>query len=220
MSSGCRVHVKAIGDNQECVTIESIDSTHTCGTDAPRRKRDYSVRDLSEASDVLNLCSPTATKAGNTKQHISMTKAATGVTLETGQAAKAVRSKVHDSIEAQIGQCLLIPSSINAHKSLDPDGVHRLEHKQCTWDNTKRQFVRCFLCVSIAIHFHCEAGMRFFVCDGTFTRSIGFKHIILVAVTFDGNNQIVTLAFATVDVENADNWVWFKELPCDCFPGF
>ena len=41
--------------------------------------------------------------------------------------------------------------------------------------------------------------------DGTHTKLDDFKHIILIAVTYDGNNEIVILAYAVVDVENKDN---------------
>ena len=43
--------------------------------------------------------------------------------------------------------------------------------------------------------------------------------MVLIAVTFDGNNEIIILAFAIVPVENADNWVWFKECLEKDFPG-
>ena len=45
-------------------------------------------------------------------------------------------------------------------------------------------------------------------------------YIVLIAVTFDGNNQLTLLAFAIVDVENADNWLWFKECLENDFAGF
>ena len=38
------------------------------------------------------------------------------------------------------------------------------------------------------------------------------------AVTYDGNNKIVILAYAVVDVENKDNWVWFHERLREDFP--
>ena len=58
------------------------------------------------------------------------------------------------------------------------------------------------------------------VIDGTHTKLADFKHIILLAVTFDGNNEIVILSFAVVEVENKDNWVWFQERLQEDFPGF
>jgi Transposase, Mutator family len=46
------------------------------------------------------------------------------------------------------------------------------------------------------------------------------QQIVLLAVTFDGNNQLVILAYAVVSAENADNWVWFKERLDSDFPKF
>ena len=58
------------------------------------------------------------------------------------------------------------------------------------------------------------------VMDGTHTKLDDFKHIILIAVTYDANNEIVILAFAVVDVENKDNWIWFHDRLTTDFPGF
>jgi Transposase, Mutator family len=74
-----------------------------------------------------------------------------------------------------------------------------------------QQFHRCYVCLSIAKHFWSHAGIGQISCDGTFTRNNCFKHIILIATTHDANNNITVLAFAIVEVENGDNWVWFKE---------
>ena len=69
-------------------------------------------------------------------------------------------------------------------------------------------------------HFWNEAKIKMVVCDGTFTTSGVFKHTILLAVTFDGNNEIIILAVGICDIENADNWVWFQEHLQQDFPGF
>jgi len=46
-----------------------------------------------------------------------------------------------------------------------------------------------------------------------------FKHTLLIAVTFDGNDNIVILAFAACDIEDEENWVWFLLLLTQDFPG-
>ena len=75
----CKAHVKAVGSNQEDMTIESVNLTHTCGNigDRATRKRNYCTRDILECSDIMEIYQPTTT-GGNTKQFMSMTKAATG----------------------------------------------------------------------------------------------------------------------------------------------
>ena len=149
-----------------------------------------------------------------------MTKKATGVSIKKGQANLAVRSKCNDSIEAQIGQYMQIPSLFWAYSLSDPFGSYVYEDNPCSWDIALKQFHRCYVCLSIAKHFWKNAGIRLFLCDRTFTRTKGFRHIILIAGTFDGNNQMIILAFAVVDCKNADNWVWFKENLNDDFPGY
>ncbi|XP_018514420.1 uncharacterized protein LOC108871883 [Brassica rapa] len=51
--------------------------------------------------------------------------------------------------------------------------------------------------------------------DGTFLK-VAVKGILLTAVGRDGNNQIYHFAWAVVQSENADNWLWFiKRLKFD-----
>ena len=205
----CKAHFKAIGDTRDNMTVVSFDPNHTCGTSDTRRKRNYLTRDIAEVSDVLGLYELTSTKHGNTRQFIRMTKASTGVTLKAGQAALAIRSRSHDTVEAHIGQYMWIPSVFETYKESDPAGTYIYESSPCAWDNGNalKQFKRCYACISIAKMFWENAGISLFLCDGTHTKCSSFKHILLLAVTFDGNNQLVLLAFAVVDVENSDNWV-------------
>ena len=63
-------------------------------------------------------------------------------------------------------------------------------------------------------------GISLLACDGTFTRGIPFKQTILLAVTYDGQNELCILAFACLEAENADNWVYFKECLHLDFPGY
>jgi hypothetical protein len=44
--------------------------------------------------------------------------------------------------------------------------------------------------------------------DGTFLTG-KYKGLILTAIGQDGNNQIVPLAFAFVESENTESWLWF-----------
>ena len=61
-----------------------------------------------------------------------MTKKATGVSIEKGQANLAVRSKCNDSIEAQIGQYMQIPSLFWAYSLSDPFDSYVYEDKSCS----------------------------------------------------------------------------------------
>jgi SWIM zinc finger len=207
--TGCKAHVKAIGDSPDSMEIVSVDLTHSCGCDAPKRKRNYLTRDIATISEVVDIWEPA--KAGNAKQFMNMTHKATGVQIKKGQANKAVRMKSYDTIEAHIGQYFWIPSLFEEYQRQDPNGTYVYETTDCQWDNSLQQFYRSYSCMSIAKHFWKYAQIRLLTCDGTFTRTTCFKHILLIATTHDTNNQIVILAVAVVEVENSDNWVWFKE---------
>ena len=69
-------------------------------------------------------------------------------------------------------------------------------------------------------HFWKKACIKLIVIDGTHTKLQNFRHILLVVVTFDANNEIVLLSFAIVDVEDKNNWVWFHEHLKNDLPGF
>ena len=190
----CKAHIKAVGKNRDEMTITDIDTNHTCGVNHSRRKRNYLTRDIADVSNLLGIYEPTATKEGNAKQYIQMTKRATGVSLKKGQANLAIRSKCNDSIEAHIGQYMLIPSLFWAYAIADPFGSLIFEDVPCPWNNELKQFTRCYVCISVAKRFWSNAGIRLVLCDGTFNKTRGFKHIILIACTFDGNNQVTILA--------------------------
>jgi hypothetical protein len=214
---GCKAHIKAVGPNQESMEIISLDLTHTCEK-AMSRKRNYKRKTIELLSDVPKFYIPAA--AGSTKQYAKMIKTSTGVTMKTAQAFKAVRSKSHDSMEAVIGQYMLFPSVVEAYKNGDSNGTYIYESVPCQWDQSLRQFNRAYLAPSFNQHFWHYAGMDMYFCDGTFTRNTGgFKHTLLIATTFDGNNEIVVLALAIVDVEDSNNWTWFKECLESDFPG-
>jgi MULE transposase domain len=209
-TDACRAHVKAVGDNEAEMSITSLNLSHTCGRDDDnKRKRNYRTRDICSVSNVLQVYQPA--KSGNAKQFAKMTKTATGVSLKHGQANLAIKACIDDTIQAFIGQYFWLPSLLTAYKESDPDGSFVLEFHDCDWNENLNQFYRCYVCLSISKHFWSRAGIRLLVCDGTHTRNNCFKHIVLIATSYDANNQIVILAFAIVEVENAESWVWFKE---------
>ena len=215
----CKVHLKLKGTTREAMVCVSINLNHSCsGTE--KRKQNYRMEDISEVSPVLDLYQPTAKKEGNAKQFMAMAKEATGLSVKVGQASRVIRSKSHDTIEATIGQYMWVPSLFDAYRDMDPLGTYKYEAIPCPWDEEAKQFSRCYVSMSPAKHFWSKACIDLVICDGTFTRSrSGFKHVVLIAVTFDGNNQLVILGFAIVGVEDAANWTWFKECLELDFPG-
>jgi Transposase, Mutator family len=214
----CRAHIKACGNSPEHMVITSIDLNHTCDPNTEeRRRQNYRTRDISNLSEAVALWEPA--KSGNAKQFSRITKTSTGVDMKTGQASRAVRKKSFDSTEVHLAHYFWLPSLFNTYQGEDPDGTYQLEWNVCGWNPNLKQFHRAYLCMSIAKHFWRHAVIEMCVCDGTFTRSNAFKHIILIATTYDPNNNITIMALAVVDCENAHNWVWFKELLERDFPG-
>lgn len=65
-----------------------------------------------------------------------------------------------------------------------------------------------------------QAGgtIRLVAMDGTFTTTGYFSSTILLAVAYDGNNELVILAHAVVSGENEENWCWFLDLVLADFP--
>jgi hypothetical protein len=215
-ANGCRAHVKAVGDSPDEMYITSMDFTHTCNQEK-QRKRNYFTRDISNMSDAIKVWE--LASSGNAKQFSKIAKTATGVTLKKGQASRAVKEKSHDLVEVHIDQYFWLPSVFSAYAEADPEGTYVLESTPCMWNPELKQFTRAYICLSIAKHFWEHAVIRMAVNDDTFTHSACFKHIILICTTYDPNNQLVILAVAIVDCENADNWIWFKEHLEVNFPG-
>lgn len=104
-----------------------------------------------------------------------------------------------------------MPSLFKAREEDNSAGTFVCKTEPCNWSDNLDHFHRCHLSCSFSKEFWNCAGIRFAVCNGAHTRGSAFKHVVLLAVTFDGNNQLVTLAFAIVPVEDSNNWVWFKE---------
>ena len=218
----CNAHLKCDGKDRTEMEITSLCLEHTCGTDGCgkiQRKRNYKMADIRDVNDVLGDYQPTKKREGNAKQFATFTRRVTGIEVKACQASKAIRALSNDTIEAQIGQYMMIPSLFEAFNASDTGGTYILEKKPCTWNPDLQQFKRCYVATSMAKTFWAEAGTKMIICDGTHTKSTGFKHVILLAVTFDGNNQVQVLAFAVVDSENGPNWVWFKERLEEDFPG-
>ena len=217
---GCRAHMKLIGPSEDDVQIVSIDLQHKCQPEDAQRKRNYRMKDIANLSDAVAMYQPTATREGNAKQLAEITKASTGLDIGRTQAYRSIHERAHDTIHAQIGQYMLLPDLFKVLSEQDPGGTQALECQDCEWDPDKQQFKRCYVSLSFMKHFWQKACIKMIVIDGTHTKLTDFRHIILLAVTFDANNQIVILSFAVVDVENKDNWIWFHDKLRNDFPGF
>ena len=137
----CKAHIKAIGPSRDEMTITSVNLTHICGTDKASRKRNYCTRDVADVSDVLEMYQPT-TGGGNTKQFMTMAKTATGFSVKKGQAARAVKSRSQDSVQAHIGQFFWIPSLFHTYAEEDPTGTYCYESVPCFWTSDSNELTQ------------------------------------------------------------------------------
>jgi hypothetical protein len=126
---GCKAHIKAVGTTRDKMQILSLDLNHTSNRESNKRKRNYLTKEIAKTSEVLQVYEPAP--AGSAKQFQSMTKAATGINIKKGQANAAVKSKCHDSLEAQIGQYFLLPSLLDTYEKEDPEGTFIIEYVSC-----------------------------------------------------------------------------------------
>ena len=219
-AAGCRAHLKYVGSTKDKCEITSVDLEHTCCMSDNKRKRNYGTKDLAKMSEAIALCEPTTSRKGNANQFINLTKAATGLPMKKGQAYKAVHKASNDTLEAQLGQYMLLPSLFTWLEANDPRGTHEIDDINSSWHDEVVQFGRCYVCLSASKDFFSEAKIQFISMDGTFTKLGDFRQIMLVAVTFDANNQIIPLSIAIVGGENEDNWVWFQQHLQNDFPSF
>ena len=98
-----------------------------------------------------------------------------------------------------------IPAYLEVLKKKDPFG-----HFILKTDPTER-FQRLFISPSVCRDTF-RSCPRIVACDGTFTKS-KFRQTLLFAVTIDGNDEVVVLAWALLESENEDTWSFFlKEL--------
>ena len=152
----CNAHCRATGQDCSCMTVESVDTQHTCDVSAATGgKRNCPTRHISEPHQFWISALPLTEKKATLVNFVKMTKCATGALLKKGQASSAVRSKVNAGSEAQIGQCMWLPSMVKACHEMDPQGTFLSEDQPCWWDtnNELRQFVRCHVCSLTAKHF-------------------------------------------------------------------
>jgi len=200
--------------------VSDFVSHHSCRDCDSKRKRNYSSKVISKASTTVSTFLPSKKRLGATQQLQNMVKASDGITLGKTQAHSIVKSKSSTSTHIHIGQYLLLKSYFDFLCDKDQNGTFVLETQPCTWDSSLEQFGRSYVCFSFVKEFWSKGGCTpLFVVDGTFTTTGIIKHTLLFAVSYDGNNELVHLAYAVCDIENANNWEWFLSRLINDFPG-
>ena len=140
--------------------------------------------------------------------------------LKKSQAPNIVKDKGQNSVSIHIAQYLLLKSYFDFLSLKDQEGNFMLETQSCTWDASLLQFKRSYVCFSfVKIFWNNNGCIPLFAVDGTFTKSGIIKHTLLFAVSYDGNNELVHLAYCICDIENTENWHWFLNKLIQNFPG-
>ena len=157
---------------------------------------------------------------GSTQKLIALTKENDGISLKKSQAHNILKDKGQNNVSIHIGHYLLLKSYFNFLSQKNQEGTFILETQTCTWDASLEQFKRCYVCFSFVKKFWMNNGcVPLFAVDGSFTTRGIIKHTILFAVSYDGNNELVQLAYCICDNESADNWQWFLSKLVYDYPG-
>ena len=103
-----------------------------------------------------------------------------------------------------------LPVLFNAIKAVNPVMHYEYIPKPNAWKDGRHIFFHAFWCFPQCV----EAFRHYrpvFSIDGMFL--IGkYQGTLLIAISYDANNKLVSLAFALVEKENNDSWRWFLRL--------
>ena len=136
-----------------------------------------------------------------------MARESDGINLKGLHARKIVQNKSQNCVTVHVGHYFLLKSYSDFLCEKDENGTFLLESQICTWNSSLHQFKRCYVCFSYVKGFWPRNGCTpLFAVDGTFTTTGIIKHMLSFAVSYDGNNQLVHLAYGVCDIENAENW--------------
>lgn len=199
-------------------TVKSIDLNHTCTAQHAGRKRNYNSKQLHMASNELlkTLHTPGNNKrarhADAAQQYIDAASKE-GFAVGKATAYKVVSELSRQPIEAQIGEFYFLTSMFQSWKRADPDGSYSLEKNPCSWKPNAEQFQRYYIAPSISKHAWKNSKVHLFISDAYETSSYwsSFQMSSLVAVTLDGNDEVVVLALALCHSDSELNWIWFLQ---------
>ncbi|KAI2494021.1 hypothetical protein MHU86_20507 [Fragilaria crotonensis] len=131
---------------------------------------------------------------------------------------KVIARKEEGEDLSMMWKYFILESYLNNLRIADSGASVYFQTISCPWRPTLAQFHRCYVALSTSkLAWECGC-IRIVIADGTFSKGGHFQQTLLLAVAFDGNNEIVLLALSIVDVENEDNWTWFVRHITDDFP--
>jgi hypothetical protein len=210
----CKAHIFIYKNKVTSVNLE-----HTCSAEDPGRKRQYSVALMTLASEeIRDYTGPTRDRGTSVQQYAENARAA-GFQMGRTQAYKVLQRINQDPIETHIGQYFLLTKIFKGWKRSDSGGAYELDTTDASWNDDLEAFQRCYIAPSFSKHAWKHSKMKFLTLNASFITGGHFSHTILLAVTYDANNEAVLLAFALCDQESGENWIWFLQNLMRDFPG-
>lgn len=199
--------------------VSSVNLEHQCSDTNPGRKRQYSVSMISLASkEILKKNEPVKGR-GKTVQKYAEAARNAGFELGLSQAYKVLQWVNEAPIETHIGHYFFLSSILRMWKRADPWGTYELETAPASWDENLDSFRRLYLAPSFASYAWQRCRMRCVTLNSSFRTGGHFSHTILLAVTYDADDDIIILATGICDEESPTNWVWFVKNLIRDFPG-
>lgn len=199
--------------------VVSVELEHQCSSEDPGRKRQYNVALLTLASEQIRDYTGPTNERGRSVQEYADTARAAGFEVGKTQAYKVLQKINQDPIETHLGQYFLLTSMIKAWKRSDPKGSYELETSPTTWNDDLDAFERIYAVPAFAKHAWKHCKMRFLILNASFRTGGHFGHTVLLAVTYDANDEVILLATALCEAESQSNWSWFVQNLIRDFPG-
>lgn len=199
--------------------VTSVCLEHHCTEADPGRKRQYSVSMITLASDEIREYNGPTKERGTAVQKYAQAAKAAGFDLGRSQAYKVLHKINQDPLETHIGQYFLLSSIIKAWKRIDAGGTFEMETIPASWNDNLDSFLRLYMAPSFAKHAWKQCQMRFVTVTANLRTRGHFAHTLLLAATYDSNDDVVLLAVGICDQDKESSWVWFMQHLMRDFPG-
>ena len=201
---------------------DSLDLAHTCGL-AFRNKKVSKHPVLSMTYPQIGLYIPVTSKTGGTTKHLQKTACVqAGIHMITSQAYACCQDKQSDGVVQQLGQYQLLESYIDILKQDDLTGLFMFESVQFISGHNKKPGLTVFkqgYVASSARKQAWDSALQIMVVDGIFLKGHIIDQVVLLAATYESNNNQILLSYAIVTNETEDTWVQFRHQLEQDFPG-
>ena len=209
----CPFQVKARRQSNTAIWTlkqDSLNLAHTCGLIFGNRKAPkHPVHSMSYLQ--IGLYIPVTGKTGGSTKHLQKTACVqAGIHMKPSQAFSCCQDKQSDDVVQQLGQYQLLQCYTDILKQDDLTGIFMFESVQGISGHNNKPYSQVFkqlYVVSSATKKAWEGALQIMVVEGTFLKGHIFDQVVLLAVTYDGNNNQVLLSYAVVTSETEDNWV-------------